>query len=158
MCKCMFRDTTAPTWVVQARPCPSCRVSSRNPPQGRARCVSRGACWVLCKNDTLRTCLLHRTCSWGICKSSDPCHCTGYLNPRALRTHREKGLVVKGIMDLGVGHAATLEPAVEDVRHAPQDALALARGDGQLVDKVTVQVIHLQERVTTARLSRMSSI
>ena len=36
-----------------------------------------------------------------------------------------------------------LEPAVKDVVHAPQHALALAGWDGEVVDKVAVQVGHL---------------
>ena len=42
-----------------------------------------------------------------------------------------------------------LEPAVKHLLHAPQLALALARGDGEVVDEVAVQVGHLtgeQER------------
>lgn len=36
-----------------------------------------------------------------------------------------------------------LKPAVEDVLHSAQHPLALARGDGQVIDEVAVQVGHL---------------
>ncbi len=52
----------------------------------------------------------------------------------------EEALVLEGVVQLPVRHAAALKPAVEDVLHAAQHAPALAAGDGQVVDVVPVQV------------------
>ena len=51
-------------------------------------------------------------------------------------------------MQLAVGHAATLKPAVKDLLHAVQLPLALLAGDGDVVYEVPVQVCHLQAHVT----------
>jgi hypothetical protein len=48
---------------------------------------------------------------------------------------------------LAVGHAAALKPAVEHVVDAPQQALALAAGDGDVVDEVPVQVVNLHKKI-----------
>lgn len=37
-------------------------------------------------------------------------------------------------MDLGIRHAATLKPAVEDLADPPQNALSTPRWDSQTVD------------------------
>jgi len=50
-------------------------------------------------------------------------------------------------VQLAIGHAATLKPAVEDLLHAVQVTLALLAGDGDVVYEVPVQVCHLQAHV-----------
>ena len=52
--------------------------------------------------------------------------------------------VLKGVVQLRVGHAPRLEPAVKDFINSAQHALALAAGDGQVVYEVPVQVLYLQ--------------
>lgn len=47
-------------------------------------------------------------------------------------------------MQLAVGHAATLKPAVKDLLHPVQLTLALLAGDRDVVYEVPVQVGHLQ--------------
>lgn len=42
--------------------------------------------------------------------------------------------VLKRVVDLGVGHAAALKPAVKDLRDPPQHALTAPRRDGQAVN------------------------
>lgn len=41
----------------------------------------------------------------------------------------EELLILKGVMQLGIGHASRLEPAVKNLVHAPQDALPLLTGN-----------------------------
>ena len=57
---------------------------------------------------------------------------------------REVGLeevfVLKGVVQLPIGHAAALKPAVKDVLHALELPLALLAGDGEVVDEVAVQI------------------
>ena len=52
-------------------------------------------------------------------------------------------LVLEGIVHLGVGHRAGLEPAVQDVRDPPHGALSIRTGPCDLVDEVLVQVLDL---------------
>jgi len=47
-------------------------------------------------------------------------------------------------VQLAIGHAATLKPAVEDLLHPVQLTLALLAGDGDVVYEVPVQVSYLQ--------------
>ena len=47
-------------------------------------------------------------------------------------------------MQLAVGHAATLKPAVKHLLNAAQVSPALLAGDGDVVDEVPVQICHLQ--------------
>ncbi len=51
-------------------------------------------------------------------------------------------------MQLAIGHAATLKPAVKDFLHTVQLTLALLAGDGDVVYEVPVQVCHLQAHAT----------
>jgi len=51
-------------------------------------------------------------------------------------------------VQLAIGHAATLKPAVKDLLDAVQLTLALLAGDGDVVYEVPVQVCHLQAHVT----------
>ena len=53
-------------------------------------------------------------------------------------------LVLKGVVQLAVGHAATLKPAVKHLLHTMQLPLALLAGDSDVVDEVPMQVSHLQ--------------
>ena len=59
-------------------------------------------------------------------------------------THLKKGFVLEGVMNLGDRHRAALEPAVEDVIHTPQRPTALARRDGNVIDKVPMQIRNLR--------------
>lgn len=61
----------------------------------------------------------------------------------------KEGLVLKGVMQLAVGHASALKPAVKDLLNTAQISLALLAGDGDVVNEVPVQICHLQ---VTARL------
>lgn len=47
---------------------------------------------------------------------------------------------------LSVRHAARLKPAVKHIIHTAQDALALAAGDGDVINEVTVKVSHLETK------------
>ena len=53
-------------------------------------------------------------------------------------------LVLEWVVQLAVGHAATLKPAVKHLLHTTQLALALLAGDGDVVNEVPMQVSHLQ--------------
>ena len=55
----------------------------------------------------------------------------------------EEALVLEGVVQLGVGHAAALEPAVENLVNALQGRAPLLAGDGEAVNKVPVQIRHL---------------
>ena len=55
----------------------------------------------------------------------------------------EEVRVLKGVVQLRVGHGPALEPAVEHLLHAPQGLAPTGAGDGQAVDEVAVQVGHL---------------
>lgn len=55
-------------------------------------------------------------------------------------------LVLKRVVQLAVGHAATLKPAVKHLLHTMQLPFALLAGDGDVVDEVPMQVSHLQGR------------
>lgn len=59
----------------------------------------------------------------------------------------KKVLVLKGVVQLAVRHAATLKPAVKHLLHPVQLTLALLAGDGDVVYEVPVQVCHLQPHV-----------
>ena len=54
-------------------------------------------------------------------------------------------LVLKGVVQLAVGHAAALKPAVKDLLHPPQHPFALLAGNGDVVDEVPVQICHLHK-------------
>ena len=59
----------------------------------------------------------------------------------------KEALVGKGVMQLPIGHAAALKPAVKDVLHPAQLALALAAGDCEVVDLVPVEVCDLHSEI-----------
>ena len=48
--------------------------------------------------------------------------------------------IFKRIMRLRVGHRAALEPAIEHLRHAPQDFARFWRANLQMIDAVAMQV------------------
>ena len=50
-------------------------------------------------------------------------------------------LVLEGVVSLGVGHGTRLEPAVKDLLDTLELALALLRGDGDVVNLVLVQIV-----------------
>ena len=52
-------------------------------------------------------------------------------------------LVLKGVVQLAVGHAAALKPAVKHLLHSMQVPLALLAWDGDVVNEVPVQICHL---------------
>eukprot|EP00160_Parvularia_atlantis_P015540 Unigene4479_Nuclearia_a/m.13690 Unigene4479_Nuclearia_a/g.13690 ORF Unigene4479_Nuclearia_a/g.13690 Unigene4479_Nuclearia_a/m.13690 type:complete len:521 (-) Unigene4479_Nuclearia_a:1533-3095(-) len=56
------------------------------------------------------------------------------------------GAVLERVVLLGVGHAARLEPAVKNLLHAPQIALAHLGRDRDVVDALAVQVGHAHAR------------
>jgi hypothetical protein len=58
--------------------------------------------------------------------------------PKACQKH-----VTAAASYLAVGHAAALKPAVKHIVNAAQHALALAAGDGDVINEVTVQVVNL---------------
>ena len=58
-------------------------------------------------------------------------------------------------MQLAIGHAAALKPAVEDLLHSVQVPLALLAGDGDVVYKVSVQVCHLLKGVKQVRYAML---
>lgn len=53
-------------------------------------------------------------------------------------------LVLKGVVQLAVGHAATLKPAVKHLLHSVQVPLALLAGNYDMVYEVPVQICDLQ--------------
>ena len=59
----------------------------------------------------------------------------------------EEVLVLEGIVQLGVGHAAALKPAVKDLVYALQGRAPLLAGDGQVVDEVAVQICDLHTSI-----------
>ena len=59
----------------------------------------------------------------------------------------EEGPVLEGVVQLGVGHAAALEPAVEHLVDALQGRAPPLAGNGQVVDEVAVQVCRLHTGV-----------
>ena len=83
---------------------------------------------------TIRLCVLavHTAAAAVLVQSSQP------------KAHLEVFLVLERIVVLSVRHRAGLEPAVEHAVVPPQHALALPRRDGQVVNEVPVQVVHLQ--------------
>ena len=58
----------------------------------------------------------------------------------------EEGLVLEGVVQLAVGHASTLEPAIENVLHSAEQPLALTAGDCQVVNLVSMQVSDLRHQ------------
>lgn len=56
----------------------------------------------------------------------------------------EEVLVLKGVVQLAVGHAAALKPAVKNLLHSAQHPLALLAGNGDVVNEVPVQICHLR--------------
>ena len=56
----------------------------------------------------------------------------------------EELLVLKGVVQLAVGHAATLKPAVKHLLHSMQVPLALLAGNSDVINEVPVQISHLQ--------------
>ena len=56
--------------------------------------------------------------------------------------------VFKWVVQLSIGHAAALKPAVKDLVHASQLALPLPAGNGHVVDQVPVQICHLRQSKT----------
>ena len=52
-------------------------------------------------------------------------------------------LVLKGVVQLPIGHAAALEPAVKDVLHALELPLALLAENGEVVNEMAVQICDL---------------
>lgn len=61
--------------------------------------------------------------------------------------------VLKGVVDLGIGHAPTLEPAIKNLRHTVQGTLPQAGRDRQVVDTMEVreQVLLVLRRTGTSR-------
>ena len=59
----------------------------------------------------------------------------------------EEVLVLKGVVQLGVGHAAALKPAVEDLVYALQGRAPFLAGNGQVVDEVAVQICDLHTSI-----------
>ena len=57
----------------------------------------------------------------------------------------EEVLVFKGVVQLPIGHAAALKPAVKDVLHALELPLALLAGNGEVVNEVAVQICDLHQ-------------
>lgn len=55
-------------------------------------------------------------------------------------------LVLEGVMQLAVGHATTLKPAVKHLLHSVQVPLALLAGNGDVVYEVPVQICHLHQK------------
>ena len=53
-------------------------------------------------------------------------------------------------MQLPIGHAAALKPAVKDVLHALELPLALPAWDGEVVNEVAVQIcdLHKNEQIS----------
>lgn len=66
--------------------------------------------------------------------------------------------VLEGIVQLGVGHAARLEPAIKHLVHSSQHALALLAGNLQVVDEMPVQVRHLPATVGTSTHDNLNEI
>ena len=60
-------------------------------------------------------------------------------------------------MQLAIGHAATLKPAVKDLLHPVQLTFALLAGDGDVVYEVPVQVGHLQAHATCQHMCHVST-
>lgn len=56
-------------------------------------------------------------------------------------------LVLKGVMQLSVGHAAALKPAIKDIIHTPQHTITTAAGDCKMVDEVSMQIGDLCRRL-----------
>jgi len=61
-------------------------------------------------------------------------------------------------VQLAIGHAATLEPAVKDLLHAVQVTLALLAGDRDVVYEVPVQVCHLQVHATCHQVQQQKML
>lgn len=56
----------------------------------------------------------------------------------------EELLVLEGVVQLAIGHAATLKPAVKHLLHAAQLPLALLARDSDVINEVPMQICHLQ--------------
>lgn len=65
----------------------------------------------------------------------------------------ELPLVLEGVVHLGIGHAATFEPAVEHLGHTVQGALPTAGRDAQLVNTAGTNTQQPQTKPTVSTAS-----